>query len=67
MITLTNQGRIAKISNAQGAFMVYVGFQGDANCPGEETIPAHFFNGTCMKSYKTEKGALRAANKFLSE
>ena len=65
--TYKNGSRVAKIQDTKQGFMVYVGFEGNPEIPGEETIPANFFNGTCCRTYKTEKGARAAVNRFFNE
>lgn len=68
MTTLTHGNRVAIIAPLHARWTVYVGYAATKDCPGEETIPALWFQGfrTCSASYATEKMALKKAHEFLN-
>ena len=68
MTTITKGSRLATINRLHGRWTVYVGYAADKACPGEETVPAHWFKGlrTCSATFATEKTALKKAHEFLN-
>lgn len=68
MTTLTKGNRLATVNRLHTRWIVYVGHLTNSECPGEETIPALWFQGfrTCSADYATEKTALKKAHEFLN-